>query len=152
MKVGLTRFTNDLDVGYERKRRVEAGCRNLGLSNCKAEAVALDVETGGLREELGSFVPQSLQDLANKQLYAPTSKPAEILLGTPKEDKERCVHFCYLFFTHGHRKQPFLNIAMCKILLLTQEPALLSGLRTLVLSRFPAISPCPATPLPQLDW
>lgn len=56
MKVGSTKCTNDLDVGYERKRRVMAGCRNFGLSDCKDGAVALDVETSALREELGSFL------------------------------------------------------------------------------------------------
>ena len=53
MKVEPTRSANELDVGYNRKRRVQAGCGDFGLSNHKDAGVALDVEVGSLMEGLG---------------------------------------------------------------------------------------------------
>lgn len=53
MKVESTRSAKELDVECNSKRRVKAGCRDLGLSNSKDGGVALDVEMGSLMEESG---------------------------------------------------------------------------------------------------
>lgn len=101
LKVGSTKFTNDLDVGYERKRRVKADCRNFGLSDCKDGAVALDVETGGLSEELGSFLSHRKIWLISSFMCHPRSQLG-CCLEFPWKIRSDVSNFHYLFFTYGH--------------------------------------------------
>lgn len=53
LKVESFRSANELDVESNSKRRVKAGCRDLGLSNSKDGRVAFDVEMGSLMAESG---------------------------------------------------------------------------------------------------